>query len=47
MQISLIEQLTKMHERNIIHELEKLTVDVQTNEEVKVQAYASILILSS
>jgi hypothetical protein len=47
MQISLIEQLTKMHERNIIHELEKLTVDVQTNEEVKVQAYASLLILSS
>ena len=46
-QISLIELLTKMRERNIVNELEKLTEDVQTNEEVKVQAYASLLKLSS
>lgn len=46
-QISLIELLTKMRERNIVQELEKLTEDDQTNEEVKVQAYASLLKLSS
>lgn len=47
LQISLIELLTKMRERNIVHELEKLTEDDQTNEEVKVQAYASLIKLNS
>jgi hypothetical protein len=46
-QISLIELLTEMRERNIVRELEKLTEDYQTDEEVKAQAYTSLLKLNS
>lgn len=46
-QISLIELLTEMRERNIVRELEKLTEDDQTDEGVKAQAYTSLLKLSS
>jgi hypothetical protein len=46
-QISLIELLTEMRECNIVRELEKLTEDYQTDEEVKAQAYISLLKLSS